>query len=354
MTQLTGADALGPTAANVDVFAFYPRTWTREEVAACGARGCLPIVVWDGSDYTALVSEALGWGVPIGSPLCIDIEEGEVENWTSAEVKIEVQEWYDACHQAGLHPWIYSGETLFAYTVTTICNRWLAQWPAVVPPRPAVPPGFSGWQYRGDPNGTSGPDRDVFMPGAYMKPDSSGTVLLGITQEADMPVLVTLTDPENAPGQNPYWLLDDTATVVPEGSGWIAELQGKLPPSCQWKGPFSLIADRVPGYRVKARISSVPAASAGETEPADNPGPVPLPEPVAAPAEGDGPPTTAPEQSPVPPGEEPSEEPPAPVPVPPEPEVPSPLAGEAGASTSEPASPLTPSQEAAMRSAGLL
>jgi len=292
------------------------------------------------------VSEALGWGVPIGSPLCIDIEEGEVENWTSAEVKIEVQEWYDACHQAGLHPWIYSGETLFAYTVTTICNRWLAQWPAVVPPRPAVPPGFSGWQYRGDPNGTSGPDRDVFMPGAYMKPDSSGTVLLGITQEADMPVLVTLTDPENAPGQNPYWLLDDTATVVPEGSGWIAELQGKLPPSCQWKGPFSLIADRV--------ISSVPAASAGETEPADNPGPVPLPEPVAAPAEDDGPPTTAPEQSPVSPGEEPSEEPPAPVPVPPEPEVPSPLAGEAGASTSEPASPLTPSQEAAMRSAGLL
>jgi len=343
MTQLIGVDSEEALAAHVDVLGFYPNTWTREQVAACGARGCLPIVVpaagafWDDEYFASdLVKDAVAWGVPPGSPLCIDIEEGWAEQMTSGEAKAVVQVWHDTCHAAGLHPWIYSGETLFIYTITTTCNRWLASWPDVVPARPTVPPGYSGWQYA---SGGAGPDRDVFMPGVYMRPDASGVVLLGITQEVEMPVLITLTDPENAPGQNPYWLLDDTASVIAEGAGDLAELQQKLPPANQWKVSYSLIKDRV--------LSSIPQSSpADETEPADNPAPQADEVAVAAPAEDDGPP--------APPPDVPSEavqEPPA---TGSSPEAPSPLPEATDGGTFVGSVPLTPAQESALRSAGLL
>ena len=344
MTQLIGADSEEALVAHVDVLGFYPDTWTRGQVAASGARGCLPIKVpsskdpwWESGVFAApLVDEALDWGVPLGSPLCIDIEEDWAEQMTSAQAKAVVQVWHDTCHAAGLHPWIYSGETLFIYTITTTCNRWLASWPDVVPARPTVPPGYSGWQYA---SGGAGPDRDVFMPGVYMRPDASGVVLLGITQEVEMPVLITLTDPENAPGQNPYWLLDDTASVIAEGAGDLAELQQKLPAANQWKVSYSLIKDRV--------LSSIPQSSpADETEPADNPAPQADEVAVAAPAEDDGPP--------APPPDVPSEavqEPPA---TGSSPEAPSPLPEATDGGTFVGSVSLTPAQESALRSAGLL
>ena len=287
MTQLTGADAEGPTTTNVDVFGFYPDHWTREEVATCGARGMLPIKVpsqsdpwWQGSTFASeLVSEAMAWGVPVGSPLVIDVEENQAEQMTAPEIKAWVQTWFDACHRAGLHPWIYSGATLFANTITTICNRWIAQYPDVLPTRPTVPAGYSGWQYHGDPNGLSGPDLDVFMPGVYMRPDASGTVLLGIKEEVEMPVVVHLTDPDNAPGKAPYWLLDDTATAIPEGTGDIEEIYQKLPQSNQWKVSYAVIRSRV--------VTMLPA---GKAQAADKPEILPS---VPATAEDDTLPTSA-------------------------------------------------------------
>jgi hypothetical protein len=332
MTQLSGADALGPTTVRADILGFYPDSWTREQVAASGARGCLPIKVpsqteawWaDNAFAVQLVNEAVDWGVPVASPLCLDVEENQAEQMAGYEIKAWVQAWAGACRAAGLHPWIYSGHTLFAYTVTTICNRWLADYPDVVPANPIIPVGFSGWQYWGDPNGQSGPDRDAFLPGMYMRPDASEAVLLGIKEEVDMPVLVTVTDPEIAPGKHPYWLLDGTATVVDEKVGDIATLQQKLPASNQWSVTYSLIQDRV-----------VLSSTAGETLTADKPGPVPVP--ATAP---DVSPAPAPTDAPA--SEEPVKEPPAPASAPAPEAPPSPL------------SPVTPEQESAARSAGLL
>lgn len=154
-----------------------------------------------------------------------------------------------------------------------------------------------------------------------------------------MPVLITLTDPENAPGQNPYWLLDDTASVIAEGAGDLAELQQKLPAANQWKVSYSLIKDRV--------LSSIPQSSpADETEPADNPAPQADEVAVAAPAEDDGPP--------APPPDVPSEavqEPPA---TGSSPEAPSPLPEATDGGTFVGSVSLTPAQESALRSAGLL
>ena len=172
-----------------------------------------------------------------------------------------------------------------------------------------------------------------------------------------MPVLITLTDPENAPGQNPYWLLDDTASVIAEGAGDLAELQQKLPAANQWKVSYSLIKDRVllPTFQPSVQGASIDElvhmaeayrTPAGETEPADNPAPQADEVAVAAPAEDDGPP--------APPPDVPSEavqEPPA---TGSSPEAPSPLPEATDGGTFVGSVPLTPAQESALRSAGLL
>ena len=291
----------------------------------------LPIVVppqdetwWQGIDFARpLVTGAPEWGIPIGSPLCIDVEENQAEQMTAAEVKVWVRLWFDTCHKAGYHPWIYSGATLFANTITTICNRWIAQWPAVLPTHPTVPAGYSGWQYHGDPNGLSGPDLDVFMPGVYMRPDASGTVLLGIKEEVEMPVVVHLTDPEKAPNGEPYWLLDDTATVIPQGTGDIEEIYQKLPQSNQWKVSYAVIKSRI-----------ITTLTAGEAQAADKPEPVSVP----ATAEDDTSLTTPPPQAA--PTEGASEEPPAETPEPSRP---------AGVKSLEPEAPALSTLKAALQ-----
>jgi hypothetical protein len=132
-----------------------------------GIQGVLPIVVpsqttdwWlDNAGYAELellVRQALAWGIPKGSPLCLDIEEHQSEKMNNA---VDVaRAWAIACEQRGLRPWAYGSASFLDKDIYN--NRWLAEWPNVTPVDPDPPKGYRAWQYKGNDNGI---DHDVFL-----------------------------------------------------------------------------------------------------------------------------------------------------------------------------------------------
>lgn len=138
--------------------------WTHEEVRAQKVEAVLPIVVppqkekwWElNAGYAVLeqlVRDAVEWGIPEGSPLCLDIEEGQAAQIPSTPDVSRA--WAIACNVHKLIPWCYSPRKF----LDPYCNRWLAEWPDVRPENPQVPEGFRGWQYAGNVDGI---DLDVF------------------------------------------------------------------------------------------------------------------------------------------------------------------------------------------------
>jgi hypothetical protein len=144
--------------------------WSKQEVAALkvgGVEGVLPIVVppqneewWlQNSGYAVLeelVREAIAWGIPGGSPLCLDIEEGQSSRFGAAASDI-ARSWAVACRTHKLIPWTYGSASFLDRDLWS--NKWLAEWPNATPADPVVPEGYRGWQYRG---GRDGIDLDVF------------------------------------------------------------------------------------------------------------------------------------------------------------------------------------------------
>ena len=257
MITLRGADAeVAPASLPpLDVFGVYVggegagNIWTKAQVAALPVSGVLPIVVprqdlpwWTDGDngYAYLLSLALAaddWGVPSGCSLVIDIEEGQAEAMGDSRGAIATN-WRNVCQKCEYHPWAYSGSFFLSTVESSTIARWLAQWPATVPTDPQVPPGFSGWQYRGDPHG--GIDLDVFMPGIYMSRFATGSIALGVPQEVDVPWIAHVTD---KPDEEPYWLVDNVATVVEEGHGALASFAANGFRTIEV--PWAVIADRV-------------------------------------------------------------------------------------------------------------
>lgn len=154
--------------------------WTKEEVAALkdgGVEGVLPIVVppqnedwWlQNSGYAvleALVREAIAWGIPEGSPLCVDIEEGQSSRFGTGAADI-ARAWAVACRTHKLIPWAYGSGSFLDHDLWS--NKWLAEWPNEVPAEPIVPEGYRGWQYAGNTNGI---DLDVFRANEiFLSPD---------------------------------------------------------------------------------------------------------------------------------------------------------------------------------------
>ena len=165
--------------------------WTHEEVATLrdhGIEGVLPIVVpsqneswWHlNAGYGSLellVRQAILWGVPKGSPLCLDVEEGQAAAMNNAgEV---ARAWAVACNAHGMIPWIYSAAPFLALDKFT--NKWLAHWPDPTPTDPQVPEGYRAWQYAGNVEGI---DLDVFLVNEiFLSPDLK-PVKVGATSEA--------------------------------------------------------------------------------------------------------------------------------------------------------------------------
>ena len=157
-----------------------PHIWTHAEVAALkagGVEGFLPIVVppqnedwWlQNSGYAVLetlVREARAWGVPEGSPLCLDVEEGQSTRFGADAPKI-ARAWSIACRTHKLISWAYGSGSFLSQDQWS--NKWLAEWPNTTPTNPEVPEGYRGWQYRG---GKDGIDLDVFRPGnVFLSPE---------------------------------------------------------------------------------------------------------------------------------------------------------------------------------------
>lgn len=201
---LVGADSATPHPnlyAGHDVWGVYvagstPHIWTPAEVkdlAAHGVRGAMPIVVpsqeepWWATDQGAealvrLVAFARAWGLHVGSPLCLDIEEATAEHIAATHglAKEVESRWANACATYGYHPWTYGGKIWHeAVGDPSSALKWLAEWPNVRPANPPLPPDYHAWQY------ASGPDidLDVFEPGrTYL----STSDLQPITLEANV------------------------------------------------------------------------------------------------------------------------------------------------------------------------
>jgi len=190
MTVLTGADSSTPQPAQYKgkkVWGVYvggatPHVWTKEEVAELGAHGVegvIPIVVppqdtpwWDENfgyaTLEALVREAMAWGLPEGSPLCLDVEEAQaaaiLKNGSAADV---MHAWAVATRVHNYRTWTYANRDFLANDHWAL--RWLAEWPEVTPTEPGLLANYQGWQYRG---GVDGIDLDIFEEGRdYLTPD---------------------------------------------------------------------------------------------------------------------------------------------------------------------------------------
>lgn len=178
LPTLAGADSATPKpnrVAGKKIWGVYVagatfHIWSKQEVAGLaqhGIVGVLPIVVpsqtgnwWltnhGYAELELLVRETKTWGVPKGSPLCLDIEEHQSSQMNAAgEVG---HAWAAACRTHDLIPWAYGSRAFLDKDLFN--NRWLAEWPNVVPVDPDPPAGYRGWQYHGNDNGI---DHDVFL-----------------------------------------------------------------------------------------------------------------------------------------------------------------------------------------------
>jgi len=190
--------------------------WTKAEVAGLaehGIKGVMPIVVpaqdkpwWDTNAGYAmleeLVREAAAWGVPKGSPLCLDVEEAQAARMLNAgEV---ARSWAVACNAHEMIPWVYSSAGFLATDKFT--NKWLAHWPDPTPTDPQVPEGYRAWQYAGNADGI---DEDAFLANEiFLSPDLTPITIGG----SPRPLQETETT-ESESGSN------DSATEQEEGVG---------------------------------------------------------------------------------------------------------------------------------------
>lgn len=232
MTLLRGADSAVPQPEfypGHDVWGVYVagdtfHVWSKAEVAALGAggvRGILPIVVpdqkanwWGENDgygtLEALVRAAVAWGLPEGSPLVLDVEEGQA-------VHVGVMSchaWAIACGVHHYLPWLYSSSSFLSRD--TWCHHWLAHWyeaagtDHVAPD--SLPANTLGWQYAGDVEGGR-IDRDIFASGhTFLTPElkvetivtlnpgeaAFGTPVAPSTESATAGVPATETEPAAA------------------------------------------------------------------------------------------------------------------------------------------------------------
>jgi hypothetical protein len=228
MTSLHGGDSATPKPdhyAGKKVWGVYVagatfHIWTKAEVrqlASYGVTGVLPIVVptqrekwWElNAGYAVLEKlcrEAIAWGIPKGSPLCLDVEEHQAAQMPpTPDVS---RAWAVACNTHGLIPWCYSTHNFH----DPYCNRWLAQWPFDTPVNPQVPEGFRGWQYAGNVDGI---DLNVFRSNEiFLSPElrpvklsSDGAVI----SEAPTPHLEEASSPVSAPGDTDTKAVSDIA-----------------------------------------------------------------------------------------------------------------------------------------------
>ena len=190
--------------------------WTREEVAALrdhGIEGVLPIVVppqgeewWDVNFgygiLEKLVQDALAWGVPTGSPLCLDLEESQSSAMRSPVDVLHA--WAVATRVHGLRTWTYGSAAALAADMWAF--KWLADWPATVPSDPVPPEGITAWQYAGNVDGI---DLSVFREGHdFLSPDLRVVTLPPAGEAA----------PSVASDTSPVPVGDSTAITVP-GTG---------------------------------------------------------------------------------------------------------------------------------------
>lgn len=131
--------------------------WTTEEVRGLSphVKGVLPIVVppqnekwWAVNGGYAvleqLVRDALDWGVPVGSPLCLDVEYAQAEEIGTFAGDV-LHGWAVACVAHELRPWVYSTKDFLAFDMWGM--RWLAEWPEPRPTDPQLPRDYAGWQF---------------------------------------------------------------------------------------------------------------------------------------------------------------------------------------------------------------
>ena len=177
MAVVNGADSDAPQPSlyrGREVWGIYTPGWPRAALAELGqggVRALMPITVapvpkegephWWSEDETGgygvlegLVREAMAWGVPSGSPLCLDVEEGLAEMMGAVGAKTVAKAWATACRIHGLIDWSYGGETWHGATEGLVRHRWLAKWPlesGQAPEEvPAIPEGFDALQYAGN------------------------------------------------------------------------------------------------------------------------------------------------------------------------------------------------------------
>jgi hypothetical protein len=174
MAIVNGADSDAPQESEYrgrEIWGIYTPGWPRAalgDLGRGGIRGVLPITVapaapahWWSEDETGgyallegLVRVAMDWGVPSGSPLCLDVEESLAEQIGSVTGKVVAKAWATACRIHGLIDWSYGGETWHASTEGIIRHRWLAKWPLESGETPAevpeIPSGFDALQYAGN------------------------------------------------------------------------------------------------------------------------------------------------------------------------------------------------------------
>jgi len=190
---LPGADSASPKPAQYfrrKVWGVYVagatfHIWTHAEVLELrryGVEGVMPIVVppqdhewWlENSGYAtleALVREAKAWGVPEGSPLCLDIERNQSDRMLA---KSDVAHaWAVATRTHKYRTWTYGA---WDYLVNDPYGfRWVAVWPNPTPSNPTMPRGCNAWQYANRPG--EGIDLDIFeYDRDYMTPERGVTI----------------------------------------------------------------------------------------------------------------------------------------------------------------------------------
>ena len=124
-----------------------------------------------------LVREARAWGLPEGSPICLDVEEGQSSKMAApADV---LHAWSVATSVHKMRNWTYGSKSFLLNDHYGL--RWLADW--TNPVNPQLPHGFQAWQYHGQDNGI---DHDIFEGGRdYMSPQFR-VVTLGTPKAHDV------------------------------------------------------------------------------------------------------------------------------------------------------------------------
>ena len=195
-----------------------PHVWTRDEVKALSAAGGVAIVVppqdwpWPARSPQGQVPDIPGtmqmmiaaaheWGVPVGAPLCFDLEPGQGDlmatgpqgqNWLPS-VRRAFLGWCENPHTR-FDPWIYAAARHHATTPTY--RAWLAEPDG----DPTIPAGYVAKQYGQSPDG--GVDLDVAVNGlTFMATDLDGLVTLPappmappVEKEEPMAYLITGTN----------------------------------------------------------------------------------------------------------------------------------------------------------------